>query len=81
MDLLLKVDKRGHDQVVRAKIKALRDAKQGIQDCSAPLDQMLERKKVGAQHHIYKEHPRWKLLPQKDQISINFPREYADHVP
>ena len=48
MDLLLKVDEGGHDQVVRAKIEALKDAKQGIQDSSAPLDRMLGRKKVGA---------------------------------
>ena len=48
MDLLLNVDEGGHDQVVRAEIEALRDAEQGIQDSSTPLDQMLERKKVGA---------------------------------
>ena len=48
MDLLLKVDEGGHDQVVRAEIEALRDAEQGIQDSSTPLDRMLERKKVGA---------------------------------
>ena len=55
--------------MVRAKIEALRDVEQGIDDSSAPLDRMLERKKVGAQHHVYKEHPRWKFFPQKDRIS------------
>ena len=34
--------------MVRAEIEALRDAEQGIQDNSTPLDRMLERKKVGA---------------------------------
>ena len=37
MDLLLKVDERGHDQVVEAKVEALGYTEQCIQNSLSPL--------------------------------------------
>ena len=37
MDLFLKVDEGGHDQVVRAKVEALRYTEQRVQNSSSHL--------------------------------------------
>ena len=64
MHLLFKIQKSGHDEMMRAKEVSLRDPKQCLQQDSSPLHPMLKWENVMAEECINEEHASRKLLPQ-----------------
>ena len=64
MDILFKVQKNGHNEMMRAKEECLRYPEQCLQQNSSPLHPMLKWKDVMVQECINEEHVRRELIPQ-----------------